>query len=98
MAMRPLGSPAELEKRRWRAIDLLKSGLSISGVARRLGCSHSSFILRRGRAGRDPWEGCAAAEAQAGTGPADKTESRSAQATTRRAAARSPGLGVRHGS
>ena len=47
MGMRPLGSPAELEKRRWRAIDLLKGGLSISGVARRLGCSHSSVILWR---------------------------------------------------
>ncbi len=47
VAMRPLGSPAELEKRRWRAIDLLKTGLSISGVARRLGCSHSSVILWR---------------------------------------------------
>lgn len=45
--MRPLGSPAELEKRRGRAIDLLKTGLSISGVARRLGCSHSSVILWR---------------------------------------------------
>ena len=47
MAMRPLGSPAELERRRRRAIDLLKTGLSISGVARRMGCSHSSVILWR---------------------------------------------------
>lgn len=45
--MRPLGSPAELERRRWRAIDLLKGGLSVSGVAQRLGCSHSSVILWR---------------------------------------------------
>lgn len=28
-------------------MDLLKSGLSISGVARRMGCSHSSVILWR---------------------------------------------------
>src|SRR5260370_30284558 len=55
VAMRPHGSPAELEKRRWRAIDLLKGGISITAVARRLGCSHSSLILwrdalrRRGR-------------------------------------------------
>jgi transposase-like protein len=28
-------------------MDLLKNGLSISGVARRLGCSHSSVILWR---------------------------------------------------
>jgi transposase len=47
IAMRPLGSAAELEKRRWRAIDLLKTGQSISGVARRIGCSHSSVILWR---------------------------------------------------
>ena len=45
--MRPHGSPAELEKRRWRAIELLKNGLSITAVARRLGCSHSSVILWR---------------------------------------------------
>src|SRR5260370_16435148 len=55
VAMRRHGSPAELEKRRWRAIDLLKGGISITAVARRLGCSHSSVILwrdalrRRGR-------------------------------------------------
>lgn len=47
MAMRPTGSPAELERRRWRAMELLKTGMSISGVARRLGCSHSSVILWR---------------------------------------------------
>lgn len=45
--MRPHGSPAELETRRWRAIDLLKSGLTITEVARRVGCSHSSVILWR---------------------------------------------------
>jgi transposase len=53
--MRPHGSPAELEKRRVRAIELLKSGMSVTEVARRVGCSHSSVILwrdtvrRRGR-------------------------------------------------
>src|SRR5260370_31342800 len=47
VAMRRHGSPAELEKRRWRAIDLLKGGISITAVARRLGCSHSSGILWR---------------------------------------------------
>lgn len=47
--MRPHGSPAELERRRWRAIDLLKGGLTITAVARRLGCSHSSVILWRDR-------------------------------------------------
>lgn len=45
--MRPHGSPAELETRRWRAINLLEGGLSIAAVASRLGCSHSSVILWR---------------------------------------------------
>ncbi len=45
--MRPIGSPAELERRRVRGVELLKGGLSVSGVARRLGCSHSSVILWR---------------------------------------------------
>ena len=45
--MRPHGSPGELERRRRRAIDLLKAGASITDVARRLGCSHSSVILWR---------------------------------------------------
>lgn len=45
--MRPVGSAAELERRRRRAIELLENGLSITGVAQRLGCSHSSVILWR---------------------------------------------------
>ncbi len=45
--MRPHGSPEELERRRRRAVDLLKAGASITAVARRLGCSHSSVILWR---------------------------------------------------
>lgn len=45
--MRPNGSAADLEKRRWQAIELLKSGLSIGKIADRLGCSHSSVILWR---------------------------------------------------
>lgn len=45
--MRPHGSPAELERRRRRGLELLKAGLSITGVAHRLGCSHSSVILWR---------------------------------------------------
>lgn len=36
-----------MERRRRRAIDLLKAGTSITDVARRLGCSHSSVILWR---------------------------------------------------
>jgi transposase len=45
--MRPQGSPEDLERRRRRAVDLLKAGASITEVARRLGCSHSSVILWR---------------------------------------------------
>ena len=45
--MRPHGSPEELERRRRRAIDLLKGGASITEIARRVGCSHSSVILWR---------------------------------------------------
>ncbi len=45
--MRPHGSPEELERRRRRAVDLLKAGALITDVARRLGCSHSSVILWR---------------------------------------------------
>jgi len=36
-----------MARRRRRAIDLLKAGTSITDVARRLGCSHSSVILWR---------------------------------------------------
>src|SRR5258705_11537039 len=45
--MRPQGSPEELERRRRRAITLLEGGASITEVARRLGCPHSSVILWR---------------------------------------------------
>ena len=45
--MRPFGSPAELERRRRRAVELLKAGVSVTKVARRVGCSHSSVILWR---------------------------------------------------
>src|SRR6266436_8295880 len=45
--MRPQGSPEELERRRRRGIELLKAGASVTEVARRLGCSHSSVILWR---------------------------------------------------
>lgn len=50
--MRPQGSPQELERRRRRAIALLEGGASITAVARRLGCSHSSVILWRDRVKR----------------------------------------------
>ena len=50
--MRPQGSPQELERRRRQAIALLDGGASITEVARRLGCSHSSVILWRDRVKR----------------------------------------------
>jgi len=57
VVMRPHGSPAALENRRLRAMELLKQKLPITEVARKLGCSHSSVILwrdtlrRRGQGG-----------------------------------------------
>ena len=45
--MRPHGSPQELERRRRRAVALLSDGASVTQVARRVGCSHSSVILWR---------------------------------------------------
>jgi transposase len=45
--MRPRGTPAELEARRRRAIELLKEGRSLNEVARRLGCGASSVMRWR---------------------------------------------------
>lgn len=49
--MRPSGSPAELERRRLRALDLLKEGLLPVEVARRMGVDRRS--VRRWRASFD---------------------------------------------
>jgi transposase len=43
--MRPKGSPEELERRRHRAVRLVKEGLSLHEVARRIGC-HASSVMR----------------------------------------------------
>ena len=54
--MRPPGSAKVLEARRRKAIALVKDGVSLNGVARRLGCAASSVLRwwrafrRRGRA------------------------------------------------
>lgn len=45
--MRPHGSPEQLEKRRRRAMELLRKGMSLSAVAARVGCSPSSVVLWR---------------------------------------------------
>lgn len=51
--MRPEGSPAELERRRLRAMSLVKNGCSLNETARRVGCNASSVMrwrdaMRRG--------------------------------------------------
>ncbi len=43
--MRPEGSPAELERRRLRAMALVQQGYSLHAVARRLHC-HASSVMR----------------------------------------------------
>lgn len=58
--MRPHGSQTQLEKRRRRAVELLRTGWSLSEVAARIGCSVSSVFLwreafrTRGEAGLKP--------------------------------------------
>jgi transposase len=42
--MRPEGSPAELERRRLRAVAMVKDGYSLNEVARRMGCNASSVM------------------------------------------------------
>ena len=45
--MRPHGSPAELEARRVRAMELLKQGLSLNEVGRQINCNASSVMRWR---------------------------------------------------
>ncbi|MEW6253996.1 MAG: helix-turn-helix domain-containing protein, partial [Planctomycetota bacterium] len=45
--MRPEGSPAELERRRLRAVALMQEGHSLNEVARRIGCNASSVMRWR---------------------------------------------------
>jgi transposase len=45
--MRPEGSPAELERRRLRAMTLIQNGYSLNAVARRIGCNASSVMRWR---------------------------------------------------
>ncbi len=58
--MRPHGTPAELEARRRRALAELKKGLSVTEIARRFGCSHSSVITWRDTVRRKGDKGLAA--------------------------------------
>ena len=55
--MRPKGGAAVLEARRRRALKLLKKGLSLNEVARRLGCAPSSVMRWRDAVERDGAEG-----------------------------------------
>ena len=45
--MRPVGSAVELERRRLRAMALVKDGHSLNEVARRIGCNASSVMRWR---------------------------------------------------
>ncbi len=45
--MRPQGSPEELQRRRLRAMALVKDGHSLNEVARRVGCNASSVLRWR---------------------------------------------------
>ena len=49
---RPIGTPEELERRRYRAVELLRQGESVATVARFLGVDRSSVTRWRQRAGR----------------------------------------------
>ncbi len=70
--MRPFGSPAELERRRLRALDLLKEGWLPVEVARRVGVDRRS--VRRWRASFDA-EGRAGVRARPASGrPTKLTE------------------------
>jgi len=42
--MRPVGSAEELERRRYRAIALVREGFSLNETSRRIGCNASSVM------------------------------------------------------
>src|SRR3989338_7676456 len=47
VSMRPHGTQEQLERRRRRAVEMLKNGMSLSAIAQKLRCSHSSVHLWR---------------------------------------------------
>jgi len=49
--MRPFGSPIQLEKRRLKAVEKLRDGISLNEIARQMGCSPSSVVRWR-----DAWQ------------------------------------------
>ena len=67
--MRPPGSPSQLERRRRRALQLLKRGLTLSAVAERADCSHSSVIRWREAYQRAGSQGLAAKPPSPGRPP-----------------------------
>ena len=71
--MRPHGTPQELERRRQRAVKMLREGYSVTEVARRVGSSHSSVILWRDRVRR---HGLQALQAKPASGRPPKLERR----------------------
>lgn len=78
--MRPPGSPEQLERRRRRAIALLRKGLNLSAVAAKVGCSVSSVFLWR-EAYRKQGEG--ALTAKPAPGRPSKLDPRQKQVLTR---------------
>jgi len=78
--MRPHGSPAELERRRLRALDLLKQGLPPGEVAQRLGVDRRS-VRRWKRAYRR--QGRRGLKAQPAPGRPSKLTSRQRQSLAR---------------
>jgi transposase len=78
--MRPPGSPEQLERRRRRAIALLRKGLNLSAVAAKVGCSVSSVFLWR-EAYRKQGEG--GLRAKAAPGRPSRLDQRQKQALTR---------------
>ena len=78
--MRPPGSPEQLERRRRRAIALLRKGLNLSAVAAKVGCSVSSVFLWR-EAYRKQGEG--GLSAKAAPGRPSRLDQRQKQALTR---------------
>src|SRR5215813_8986785 len=78
--MRPPGSPEQLERRRRRAIVLLRKGLNLSAVAAKVGCSVSSVFLWR-EAYRKQGEG--GLGAKPAPGRPSRLDARQRQALTR---------------
>lgn len=74
--MRPHGSPEQLERRRRRALALLRKGLSVSAVAAKIGCSTSSVVLWREAYRKQGEDGLTAKPASGRPSKLDRREKR----------------------